>query len=141
MIDFQQLADRLHVCAMGELSIDEFEDWFEEASWNVHQSNDEKLIGAVFGIESLFSALSGGRICEQELLAEFATRAKKMESEWLARSVRPFVLTADAPGGVLVAAEGCTSMRAADNAAGRSWRQSSSTVAAAPISLRPDFAV
>jgi hypothetical protein len=71
MLDRQQFAEQLRLCADKQHSIATFDEWFEESSWNVHQQNDILLENVVFEIESLYTAFSEGRISEKELLAAF----------------------------------------------------------------------
>lgn len=68
MLDFQELGNQLSACARGRVSIEDFEEWFDENSWNVHQQPNQRLIDVVFEIESLFSAHQGGRLNRQSLL-------------------------------------------------------------------------
>jgi hypothetical protein len=61
MIDLSEFASRLRRCADGQ-SIEDFEEWFDSASWNVHQENNEVLTDFVFRVESLLSAYAEGRL-------------------------------------------------------------------------------
>ena len=81
MLDRDIFASQMNGVALGILSLQDFEDWFEEHSWNVHQRHDEGLTAAVFRVESLFSAYEEGRL-EQEALT-------KRIGE-LAHTIRPF---------------------------------------------------
>jgi serine/threonine protein phosphatase PrpC len=62
MLDHEQFSIRMRGCADGKIALDEFEEWFDAESWNVHQQLDQGLIDAVFQVESLLSAYNDGRI-------------------------------------------------------------------------------
>jgi len=82
MLNRVELADALNKVARGSISLDEFRDWFEEASWNVHRKADDELTAAVFRAESLLSAVDEQRLNEKLLAQKFAD---------LATAIRPFV--------------------------------------------------
>jgi hypothetical protein len=71
MLNFQELANELIACADGQISVEDFEEWFDQNSWNVHQQQEQNLIDMVFRVEALFSAYAGGRLDRQGLLREF----------------------------------------------------------------------
>jgi hypothetical protein len=71
MLEFQELSGHLADCSQGKLSLGDFEDWFVQNSWNVHQSKDDSLIHAVFAIEELLSAEVDARIDNATLLHRF----------------------------------------------------------------------
>ena len=62
MMDANEFAKLLRLCADGERSIEDFEDWFDANSWNVHQQGDAELIAAVFEVEEIYSAYLDGRM-------------------------------------------------------------------------------
>jgi hypothetical protein len=75
MLQSMDLAEQLKRCADGQLSIEDFEGWFAENSWNVHQQQSKELTDAVFRVEHLFSSLNDGRVKLPALLREFANLA------------------------------------------------------------------
>jgi hypothetical protein len=81
MLNFQELANRLAACANGQIPVEDFEDWFDENSWNVHQQQNQGLVDAVFQVEALFSAHQSGLLNQQSLLQKFRE---------LQGTVRPF---------------------------------------------------
>ena len=109
MIDLPQLAAQAQACGAGSLSIEDFEDWFAEASWNVHRLGDSKLTDAVFEVEALFSELSAGRLsadavreCLSECSLRFRQKAASVdEIEFVPRisaaSARPIYKEIDFP--------------------------------------------
>lgn len=74
MMDLYELARQLRACA-GGLSIEDFEDWFDLNSWNVHQQNDQDLTDAVFRVEALHSAYADGRLSDDDFRKELARMA------------------------------------------------------------------
>ena len=80
MPDFQELSGHLADCAQGKLSLGDFEDWFVRNSWNVHQSQDDNLIQAVFAIEELLSAEADARIDKTTLLRRFQELAQRLDT-------------------------------------------------------------
>jgi hypothetical protein len=76
-------------CGDGELSIEDFEDWFALDSWNVHQQQNKDLTDAVFRVEYLFSSLNDGRLKVPEVLREFAALAAAVKSLPVEPGVRP----------------------------------------------------
>jgi hypothetical protein len=80
MINLEALANQLLSCAYGVVSIGQFDGWFEEASWNVHQSGNGPLIDAIFEIEGILSDSNS------QNMDEASTRKAFLE---LASSIRP----------------------------------------------------
>lgn len=59
-----------------QLALKDFEDWFTQQSWNVHQSGDSHLQDLVGEIELRLAEYSSGHLAESDLLDElrpFAT--------------------------------------------------------------------
>jgi len=70
-----QIRERLNTFLAGDLSQDEFEDWFAVYSWNVHGTRDhntEELVGAV---ELAFAEYSNGHFSDDDLRRELASLA------------------------------------------------------------------
>ena len=79
MLTTDQLADQIEKYRRGSLSLLAFEDWFSDQSWNIHQSNRQHDIDAVFVIEDILSRRHSDGLDEETLKQE------------LANAVRPFV--------------------------------------------------
>jgi hypothetical protein len=79
MLTTNQLADQIEQYRRGSLSLLAFEDWFSDQSWNIHQSNRQHDIDAVFAIEDILSRRHSDGLDEETLKQE------------LANAVRPFV--------------------------------------------------
>jgi len=75
MLQPEEFENQLRRCADGQLSIEDFEEWFALSSWNVHQQRDKHLTDTVFRVEHLFSSLSDGRLKLPDALREFAEAA------------------------------------------------------------------
>jgi len=92
MLKARELAKRLLATADGRVTVEEFEEWFEEHSWNIHRQGDQGLIDAVFRAEEAFSAYSDQRIGESTLRDSFAEIARELMSGEEPFSKIPFVL-------------------------------------------------
>lgn len=71
MFDFPELERRLLECANGKVPLHDFQDWFDESSWNVHRQGNQDLTDTVFQIEAIFSAQIDGRLDVSGILGEF----------------------------------------------------------------------
>ena len=89
MLNVQELASQLLASGSGQISIEDFEDWFDSNSWNVHQKGDQALIDAVFRIEELFSAYYDKRIDESGLQRSFGEISRQLECDWHASLAQP----------------------------------------------------
>jgi hypothetical protein len=52
----------LRRCSDGEESLDDFEDWFDTASWNAHRHHNDTVVKAVFGIEAVLGDYLQGKL-------------------------------------------------------------------------------
>jgi hypothetical protein len=75
MLHSKDLADQLKLCADGQVSVEDFEEWFALNSWNVHRQQNKDLTDAVFRVEYLFSSLNDGRLEARDVRREFAELA------------------------------------------------------------------
>jgi hypothetical protein len=78
----KEFVEHLDSCASGDIAAPDFEDWFEQESWDVHQSGDKLLTNAVFRVEALLSAYDEDRLNDQSFAAAL---------QELANAIRPFV--------------------------------------------------
>lgn len=62
-----EIRDKLGSYLLGEISLEDFEDWFVSASWNVNQSKNQAAINMVYEIELWLSEYSDGFRSENEL--------------------------------------------------------------------------
>lgn len=62
-----EIRDKLASYLLGWISLQEFEDWFVSASWNVNQSKSQAAINMVYEIELWLSEYSDGFRSEDEL--------------------------------------------------------------------------
>ena len=60
---------KLRSCTDGDISIEDFEEWFDSSSWGVHETGVDVLVAAVFDIESIL-----GRYFSGEMDAAMARR-------------------------------------------------------------------
>src|SRR5688572_16975857 len=72
MLDRAELIEQMQSGA----DMDAFQDWFEEHSWNVHQTGDDELIDTVFRIESWLTARNEGRLKDEDVKARLRELAK-----------------------------------------------------------------
>lgn len=55
MINSSDVRQHLALVASGEFSLDAFEDWLAQASWNMHRDSAEDAMALVSSIHSLFA--------------------------------------------------------------------------------------
>lgn len=55
----------------GDITLEEFDDWFGQVAWNVYQIDDTSAAALVADIEHLLSEFTAGYWTEDELLQEF----------------------------------------------------------------------
>ena len=58
-------------CASGNESIGDFDEWFADASWNIHEQREEVLEQAVFRVEMLLTSYNDGTMSKAQLSARF----------------------------------------------------------------------
>jgi len=62
-----KIRDKLASYLLGEVSLEDFKDWFVPASWNVDHSNNRAAINMVYEIELRLAEYSNGYWSEDEL--------------------------------------------------------------------------
>jgi hypothetical protein len=62
-----EMREKLASYLFGEISLEDFEDWFVSASWNVNQSKNQAAINIVYEIELRLAEYSDGFRSEVEL--------------------------------------------------------------------------
>jgi hypothetical protein len=62
MVTSNEIRDRLADAIVGTLPFEDFEDWFVQQSWNVHQSKDFDSQRLVFEIELVLAERSAGHL-------------------------------------------------------------------------------
>jgi len=72
MPDALKICWRLLEWIEGDVSLDEFEDWFVPATWNIHRASDPEAEDLTDEIELSLAEYSGGHLTIEELKAELA---------------------------------------------------------------------
>ena len=62
-----EIREKLASYFEGRISLEDFEDWFVSASWNVVQSKNRQLIDMVYDIELLLAEFTDGCWTQAEL--------------------------------------------------------------------------
>jgi hypothetical protein len=62
-----EIRARIAACVLREASLDDFEDWFVAATWNVQQTGSRELQNLVYTVEAKLAEHSGGHIDEPTL--------------------------------------------------------------------------
>jgi hypothetical protein len=70
MADVDQIRNGLSEWMDGKITLREFEDWFVPATWDIHQSGDEKAEDLADEIELRLSEYSGGYLSREDLRSE-----------------------------------------------------------------------
>ncbi len=75
MLTELQLREQLAKFLSGEMSRDDFEDWFVQESWNIHQSPDLGAARLVNAIELLLAENSSGHLSDSDMVKELKSLA------------------------------------------------------------------
>lgn len=75
MLSELQLREQLAKFMSGEVSRDDFEDWFVRESWNIHKSPDLGAQRLVNAMELLFAENNSEHLSDDALLKELKTLA------------------------------------------------------------------
>lgn len=67
-----EIREQLASYLASEISVEEFEDWIAQRTWNIHQQPDEDCKKLAFAIEARLAEYSGGHIDESKLRQELA---------------------------------------------------------------------
>ena len=73
MISSKDIRDRLADALIEKSSLNDFEDWFVQNSWNVHKIADYDLLRLVYAIELRLSEYSSQHLSEDSLWRELRT--------------------------------------------------------------------
>lgn len=77
MITETQIRDQLAGLLAREMLPDRFEDWFAQATWNMHLESDEPAQTLASTIGLMLAEHSSGHLSEEELLEELAPLVEK----------------------------------------------------------------
>jgi hypothetical protein len=78
MLDRDSFANEMRRVARGSISLESFEAWFEEESWNANQLHDDQLTAVVFRVESLISAFEEGRATASAIVSRMSELASAL---------------------------------------------------------------
>lgn len=70
MINESQIREKLGRYLRGDLSLDPFEDWLAQSSWDMHKDSSEEAQGLVSAIELRLAEHSSGHLNESALKDE-----------------------------------------------------------------------
>lgn len=90
MISDFLIQKRLADVLSGQLSLDDFEDWFASESWNMHQHAEEPARRLAAALELRLAEFSGGHLAEAELRRELygllVSQHPHIRSSWTTHS-------------------------------------------------------
>ena len=90
MIAENQIRERLARYLLGEISLDEFEDWLVERSWNMHLDSDETAQKLAAAIELRLAEHSSGHLSNdglrKELLPMVTAYIPRLYVDWASSS-------------------------------------------------------
>lgn len=72
MVSSSQIKEQLAQFLDGKNTLDAFEDWFVQNTWNIHLSGSAAAEALTFAIEESLSEHSSGHISEKELRQELS---------------------------------------------------------------------
>jgi hypothetical protein len=67
MIQESEIRQKLSALLQYQISLDEFEDWLVEHSWNMHKDSQRSAQDLVSAVELAFSEYSNGHLNDKEL--------------------------------------------------------------------------
>lgn len=70
MITEPEIRSQLARFLGNEMSLDQFEDWFVQQSWDAHLNSDESAQKLVYAVELRLAEHSSGHLSQQELRRE-----------------------------------------------------------------------
>lgn len=70
MVSGSAIREKLAAFLAGHVDLEEFEDWFVQTTWNVHQAGDESEKQLVYAVELRLSEHSAGHLTEADLRGE-----------------------------------------------------------------------
>ncbi len=73
MVSSSQIREQVDKYLSGEISLEGFEDWFVQETWNVHRFGSHAAEVLTFAIEEALSEFSSDHISEQRLKEELAS--------------------------------------------------------------------
>lgn len=106
MVSSSQIRNELAFVVAGILPLDDFEDWFVQNTWNVHNTGSKAAEVLTFAIEEALSEYTSGHISESKLRQELESvlqsetsvadivRVMQPQPVFLFRSASPFVRAA-----------------------------------------------
>jgi hypothetical protein len=78
---------RLNRFLLGEVTLDQFEDWFVQNSWNAHKTSPEEVLQIIGAIELRLAELSSGHLSLRDLHSELT----KLMHEWTVPTARVYL--------------------------------------------------
>jgi hypothetical protein len=89
-----EIRDRLANYLAKNVSVEDFEDWIAQNTWNIHQSGDEQAEKLAYSIESRLAEYSGSHIDENTLRRELSPMVTaytpQVSESWASSSVMSF---------------------------------------------------
>lgn len=77
MISESETRERLARYLANEISLDEFEDWLVQASWDAHLDSEQPAQRLAYAIELKLAEFSSGHLREEELREELRLLAEE----------------------------------------------------------------
>lgn len=71
MLSEKEIRDKVSDYVVGKVSLDDFEDWFAAASWNIHKNPDLSAQHLAFAVELRLAEHSSGHLPEPDMREEF----------------------------------------------------------------------
>ena len=75
MVSASEIREHLSELLSGRRTLDEFEDWFVPATWDIHKSEDAEAEALTDQIELRLSEHSDGYLTSDDLMREFGALA------------------------------------------------------------------
>jgi hypothetical protein len=72
MVKASEIRENVGRLLFGDISLEQFEDWFVPATWDAHKAGDPEAESLADDIEMNLSEYTGGQLSEEQLRARLA---------------------------------------------------------------------
>ena len=95
MISEYQIVRQIKRLLANKISLDDFEDWLVQSSWNMHLDSDSKAQDLVWKIELSLAEYSSEHLDSKELFAELRTLVPKLNegTDWYVKNQEAIPIT------------------------------------------------
>jgi hypothetical protein len=89
MVSASEIREQVAIMLFGEISLEQFEDWFVPATWDAHKAHDPESESLTDEIEMYLSEYTGGRLSPEQLRSGLAGIAFRLAENRSGPSIIP----------------------------------------------------